>query len=122
MDLSKLEKYKRKYKAFDSKIASLQGFLNDIDKSNVVQKVLQPYVLSRRLSIPELDIIFVLNLAEKEQLVHKAYKIWTIDDQYYLGEFSTPDAIPQKIRNNETGEYVDRENFYASLVFEVSNE
>lgn len=120
MQLGKLEKYKTKFKPFKEKITSLQEYLRKIPtpaKGEI--SIISPYDLSSRLSIPEIDIFFLLSLAEREQLVHKKYKAFTIDGDTLLDDYDNKNLIPNEIYNQATGDTVDKENFYIDIVYEI---
>jgi hypothetical protein len=120
MQLDKLDKYKTKFKPFEGKIASLQKFLGQIPspvKGEI--SIISPYYVSTKLSIPEIDVFFLLSLAEKEQLVHKKYKAFTIDGDTLLDDYENKNLIPNEIYNNATGDTVNKENFYIDIVYEI---
>lgn len=117
MELTRLEKYKRKYQEFNSKISSLQKVLGQLNNDHV--SVITPYYISKKLSIPELDAFFLLSLAELEHIVDKKYKVLASDDDYLLGEFDDKSEIPDSIYNNANGKKVKKDDFYIDVVFEL---
>lgn len=120
MDLSKLEKYKQKFRFFREPIGSLQAYLDKVSQSAI--QIISPYQVSRVLAIPELDAVFLLALAEKEHLVQKKFLVFTKDEHSLLGEFDDKQEIPTEIENNETGKPVDQDHYYIDIVFEVPHE
>lgn len=117
MELNRLEKYKREYSFFNNQIESLKTYLARIDSSKVSS--ISTEAASSFLKIPEIDVIFLLSLAEKEHLVHKKFLVFTKSDHSLIGEFDDNQKIPKLIRNDNTGKDVDQENFYIDIVFEV---
>ncbi len=120
MELGRLEKYKHKYKSFDRQITSLQGYLNN--QTAYSNKVLIiPEKVAKALELPELDVIFILSLAEKENILKKKFLVFTKDHQFLLGEFYNSNIIPNEIYNKDTGKEVDEDNYYIDLVYEVAS-
>lgn len=120
MDLSKLEKYKQKFKIFHDPIGSLQAYLYRVSHSAI--HIISPYQVSKVLSIPEIDAVFLLTLAEQEHLVQKKFLVFSKDEHSLLGEFEDNREIPAEIENNETGKPVDQDHYYIDVVFEVPHE
>lgn len=121
MELQRLDKYKTEYKDFGSSIDSFETYLsNAISGTFGINSIIAPYDVSSTLHIPETDAIFLLILAEREHIVKRSYKVFS-NDNTFLEEFDSPKAIPEKIENPETGEMIDRKNFYVDLVFEFAN-
>jgi len=119
MELNRLDKYKRKFKEFSDSINSLQQYLS---RQTIIPgrtfHAISVHDVSEVLHIRELDALFLLSLAEKENLVNRVYKVFTEDDTF-LGEFSNNLEIPQKIHNDSTGETIDRDKVIVDLVFEL---
>lgn len=121
MELQRLDKYKAKYKDFTKSIESFESYLSRLIQGTFgLNSIIAPYEVSTNLHIPELDAFFLLSLAEKEHIVKKSYKVFT-NDNTFLEEYDNPKAIPDKIENPETGNMVDRDNFYVDLVYEFAN-
>lgn len=122
MELKKLEKYKKLYKTFGSAISSLQDFLNAAG-SQIYPRgdgpKLTPYVVSQKIHVPETDAIFLLSLAERENILRRSYQVFS-DDNTFLEDFSDDNDIPDSIHNPETGEDVNKDHFYVDLVFEFA--
>lgn len=119
MELSRLDKYKKKFREFSGSINSLQQYLSrhSVHRAGTTTAI-SAHDVSSVLNIRELDALFLLSLAEKEQLVHRVYKVFTEDDTF-LGEFRNNLAIPQKLHNDSTGQMVDRDHVIVDLVFEL---
>lgn len=117
MELARLEKYKKQFKELKNEINSLQTYLSDISKSHAIS-ILTPYVISKKLDIPEMDAFFLLSLAEQEHILHKKFKVWS-EDHYLLGDFDSNISIPDRITNSATGMEVDRSQFHVDIVFEI---
>jgi len=118
MELRKLEKYKIQFKNFTGTIDSLQSYLNNLDQDGKEVPIITPYIISKKLKIPETDAFFILSLAEKEHILHKKYQVWT-NDQNFLGDFEDTQSIPSVITDNETGRQVDRDHYYVDIVFQL---
>ena len=119
MELNRLDKYKKKFKEFSDSINSLQQYLSGqtVNPGGSFHAI-SAHDVSEVLRIREMDALFLLSLAEKENLVNRVYKVFTEDDTF-LGEFPNNSAIPQKLHNDSTGEIVDRDNVIVDLVFEL---
>jgi len=118
MELTRLEKYKVQFKNFTKTIESLQSYLNGLDSEGKDAPIITPYVVSKKLHIPETDAFFILSLAEKESILHKKYQVWT-NEQSFLGNYDNTQSIPPEITDNETGRMVDRDHYYVDIVFEL---
>lgn len=121
MELARLEKYKNQYKYFDKQIDSLQRYLSNIDRTNSGQStvtIIQPHSVSKALNVSEFDAIFLLSLAENENLVHRKFFVFTKNGNNPLGEYDNSNAIPAYIRDDETGREVYKDNYYVDIVFE----
>lgn len=118
MDLGKLEKYKRQFKVFTDKIGGLQSYLERISQSRIPQ--ISPYQVSQVLAVPETDAIFLLSLAEQENLVQKRFLVFDENENSLLGEYKDNSEIPEKIRSDETGKYVDADHYHIDIVFRVA--
>ena len=117
MELSKLEKYKTKYKEFNSKIDSLEQLLSKyIEKGNI--SVISLDQVSQKLNVSTSEAYFLLSLAEDENLVDKRYQVRTIDDEFDLGEFENKNEIPSSIYSEAQGKYIDKDKYYIDIVFE----
>ena len=119
MDWKKLEKYKLKFQLFKNKIENLESFLSQIDTDESPIYIISPYLISQQLHINELEAIFLLSLAEKEHLLHKVYKVWTLDNDCLLGEYEKQELIPDRIYNPNIGKDVVKSDFYVDLVYEI---
>lgn len=118
MALTNLEKYKEKYKDFSSKINSLENFLASYSgKSNPIAFSIDQF--SQVLHTPPTETIFLLSLAEKENLVQKKYEVWADDESNTLGEFESKNDIPDLIYDPYTSKEIKRDNFYIVIVFEI---
>ena len=120
MDLSKLDQYKRKFKVFTDKIGDLQSYLGRVSQSRIPQ--ISPYQVSQVLAVPETDAIFLLSLAEKENLVQKRFLVYDEDERSLLGEYRDNNEIPEEIKSDETGRYVNADNYHIDIVFRVTHE
>lgn len=119
MELSRLDKYKKKFREFSDSINSLQQYLSGQTLSSAATShAISAHDVSEMLHIDELDALFLLSLAEKEHLVNRVYKVFTEDDTF-LGDFPNNSAIPKKLHNDSTGETVDRDHVIVDLVFEL---
>jgi len=113
-----LEKYKKKYKDFNSKISSLESFLSSYSgkKDSIAFSVDQ---FSQVLHTPPTETLFLLSLAEKENLVHKKYEVWANDDSNALGEYENKNDIPDLIYDPSSNKEIKKDNFYVVIVFEI---
>jgi hypothetical protein len=118
MELSRLDKYKIKYKDFKTKINSLENFLSQYQGKKGLS-VFSLDLVSQKLDIPATEAYFLLNLAEQEDLLNKKYRIKTIDDEFDLGQFDDKNEIPLKIYSDALGKYVNHDKYYIDIVFEV---
>lgn len=116
MESQKLEKYKNEFKYFYNQIGSLQNYLNKLTPD---KKIIMPEFLSQALSIPELDAMFLLSLAEKENLVKKLFYVYTKNHDF-LGEFEDSKKIPDQIYDRSTGDEVSEDNFYIDIVYKIA--
>jgi len=114
MGLEKLEKYKTQYSYFNDKIGSLQSYLKP-KISNPIE-IINPNKVSEALAIPQIDAIFLLSLAEKEHLLKKVFFVYSYNNDF-LGEFDNMSVIPRRILNDNTGKFVDENNFYIDVAF-----
>ena len=116
MELQRLEKYKTQFKYFDNTIQSLQTYLQKISPSN---HIINPEKVSLDLSIPQLDVMFLLSLAEDEHLMKRKFFVYTKSHDF-LDEFDNISSIPNQIIDKDTGKTVNEDNFYVNVVFEVA--
>jgi len=79
-----------------------------------------PALISDKLKVSELDAIFLLSLAENENLLHKKYFVFTKNENNPLGEFDSSSSIPQCIVDQTTGREVYEDNYYVDIAFEVA--
>ena len=119
MELERLEKYKGQFKNFSKVIDSFQSYLSGLNMSGNTMPIIEPYIVSKKLSIPESDAYFILSLAEKEHILHKKFKVWTNDNPTLLGDFDNSQSIPYEIINKDTGKKVARDDYYVDIVFEL---
>ena len=118
MLLKKLEAFKKVYKKYATAIDSVERYIHDLVEKYV--NVIAPRFLSKRIEVlyPDtLPLLFLL--ADEPKVIRKAYQVFSSDDYFPLGEFDTPDEIPDTLPNPATGEEVDRENFVVDLVFHL---
>ncbi|MEB0301562.1 hypothetical protein [Mucilaginibacter sp. 5C4] len=118
MELVRLEKYKVQFKNFTKTIESLQSYLSSLNTGSIDAPIITPYVVSKKLNIPETDAFFILSLAEKESILHKKFQVWT-ENESFLGDYENTQSIPNEIFNQATGKKVDRDHFFVDVVFEL---
>ena len=118
MELAKLEKYKKEFKSFSNKIESLQTYLKRVAERRL--HLIRPDVVSQALHISEFDAIFLLSLAEQENLLHRKFLVYTKTEHVQLGEFDDSAAIPSNIYDDYSGKEIYKDNFYVDIVFEVA--
>jgi hypothetical protein len=120
MELQKLKKYSKEYNFFKKEINSLQQYLDSrLKRFSGVE--LFPEKISLALSIDESDLLFIFSLAEQEHLMKRKFLVYS-KNQDFLGSFDSDTRIPDELTNLNTGETIDRDNFYIDLVFEPINE
>lgn len=117
MQLQKLEKLKREYQEYRKSIDSLETYLRDLEKKKIY--TIEPTILSKQLRIPYSVAIYLLGLAEKTSLLKRTYQVFTISDNFPLGEFNKTEDIPDSIYNPATDEIVDKDGFFIDLIYHI---
>lgn len=96
----------------------MQSYLQKVNKETVAPAIITPYVLSVVLKVPETDAYFLLSLAEKENIVHKKYKVFATSGNDFLGDYDDTQSIPEEITDPE-GNSFDRDHYYVDITFEL---
>jgi hypothetical protein len=118
MDLTKLEKYKRQYKQFESKIDSLEKLLAKYTEGGMVHTFSLDQA-TQQLNVPATVAIFLLSLAEKENFLDKKFHVKSTDSDFDLGSFKAAEDIPKKIFSEAEGKLLSRDDYYVEIVFEL---
>jgi|688.fasta_scaffold480969_2 hypothetical protein len=118
MQLEKLEILKKDYKEYSRSFDSLKAYLNELEAKNV--NVIAPNIISKRLQVPFSVAIHILGLAERINLLKKSYQVFSIGDNYSLGEYDDANNIPDSIYNPATGNKVGKSEFFVDLVYHLN--
>ncbi|WP_214070731.1 hypothetical protein [Mucilaginibacter sp. dw_454] len=118
MELARLEKYKTQFRLFKSAIDSMQSYLQKVNRQAKDAVIITPHNLSAVLNIPETDAFFLLSLAEKENILHKKYKVFATAGNDFLGDFDDTHSIPEEITDPE-GNSFDRDHYYVDITYEL---
>lgn len=115
MQLEKLEALKNRYGAYSSEIDSFKDYLFELEGKHI--NTIEPNILSKRLKIPFREAIRLLSIAEKSKILRKGYQVFSLDDNFSLGEFRDTNEIPDTLLNPATGKYLGKDQFFVDLVF-----
>ena len=113
--MKKLELLRKKYRDLNGEIDSILGLLKEFETKHV--KTIAPSIVSKRLDKSYIETIFLLGLAEKVDILKKSYQVYTVDSNFFLGEFNDSNEIPRILHNPATGSDVTRDDYVVDLVY-----
>ncbi len=121
MELNKLEKYKRIYKSLAPKIDLLEEYLAQMRRSSKGVYALLLINCRNQLTSTRWQHYLCCLLLKKEHLLAKKYSVFSESNDSLLDEYNSEAEIPEKIVNKETGQEVDRDQFYVEISFELGS-